>query len=171
MKVKGLWATCIIFPECVFCWDIHNKSVADSAKSSKQPSCHLRYCNINDTWCCQQLSTCIIIDSCQSGKKHLYILILFSATTSQVEVGCLRHPAAFTSGIQLLDGDCSHCQQITRPSCELHPESRQPSHWQTVEGKGKSSKLNTTPSLKKRPCSRQTHFGPWARGILLHAHL
>ena len=125
MKVKGLWATCIIFPECVFCWDIHNKSVADSAKSSKQPSCHLSYCNINDTWCRQQLSTCIIIDSCQSGKKHLYIIILFSTTTSQVEVGCLRHPAAFTSGIQLLDGDCSHCQQIKQPSYELHPQRRE----------------------------------------------
>lgn len=141
MKVKGLRATCIIFPECVFCWDIHNKSFADSAKSSKQPSCNLSYCNINDTWCRQQLSTCIIIDSCQSGKKHLYIIILFSTTTSQVEVGCLRNPAAFTSGIQLLDGDCSHCQQIAQPSYELHPQRREPAAVTLAKCGGKGEEL------------------------------
>ena len=52
----------------------------------------------------------------------------------QVEVGCLRHPGATTTGSQLLDGDCSHGQQILAtqpPSHEPHTGkgSRHLSHW------------------------------------------
>ena len=52
-------------------------------------------------------------------------------------------------GIQLLDGDCSHCQQITQPSCEPHPQRREPAAIILTNCGGKGEELQTpvlTPS-------------------------